>query len=52
MSTTVRAAVCRSFGRPLTVEQLRLAPPATGEVRVRLRAVAICHSDVSYADGE
>ena len=52
MSSTVRAAVCRSFGEPLAVEELTLAGPETGEVRVRLRAVAICHSDVSYADGE
>lgn len=52
MPSTVRAAVCRSFGEPLAVEELTLAGPETGEVRVRLRAVAICHSDVSYADGE
>jgi Zn-dependent alcohol dehydrogenase len=52
MSSTVRAAVCREFGRPLEVEELTLAAPGPGEVRVRLGAVAICHSDVSYADGE
>lgn len=52
MTTTVRAAVCREFGAPLTIEELRLAPPGPAEVRVKLSAVAICHSDVSYADGE
>lgn len=48
---TVRAAVCRAFGEPLTLEALRLAPPRPGEVRVRLGAVAVCHSDISYAQG-
>ncbi|MFW2333116.1 alcohol dehydrogenase catalytic domain-containing protein [Ilumatobacter sp.] len=52
MPTTVRAAVCREFATPLTVEHLTLADPGPGEVRVRVDAVAICHSDVSYADGE
>ena len=47
----VRAAVCRAFGEPLTIEQLELAAPGPGEVRVRLQAVAICHSDVSGVDG-
>jgi Zn-dependent alcohol dehydrogenase len=50
--TNVRAAVCREFGSRLTVEQLTLADPGPGEVLVRVDAVAICHSDVSYTDGE
>ncbi len=52
MPTTVNAAVCREFDAPLTIERLELADPGPGEVRVRLGAVAICHSDLSYADGE
>lgn len=52
MSHTVRAAVCRAFGQPLSIEDVTLASPGPGEVRVRLEAVAICHSDVSYTDGE
>lgn len=52
MSSQVRAAVCRDFGQPLAVEELTLAAPGPGEVRVKLGAVAICHSDVSYADGD
>jgi Zn-dependent alcohol dehydrogenase len=46
-----RAAVCRSFGAPLTVEEVVIAPPARDEVRIRVEACAICHSDVAYADG-
>lgn len=52
MATPVRAAVCRQFGQPLTIEEITLADPGPGEVRVRVDAVAICHSDVSYADGD
>ncbi len=52
MATTVRAAVCREFGAPLSIEELTLADPGPGEVRVELAAVAICHSDISYTDGE
>ena len=48
---TVRAAVCRAFGAPLVIEDLRLAPPRAGEVRVRIEAVAVCHSDIHYAEG-
>ena len=51
MTTTVRAAVCRQFGAPMTIEELHLAEPAAGEVQVRVEAVAICHSDVSQAGG-
>jgi S-(hydroxymethyl)glutathione dehydrogenase/alcohol dehydrogenase len=52
MPVTVRAAVSRAVGTPLSVEEITLADPGPGEVRVRIGAVAICHSDVSFADGE
>lgn len=52
MATTIRAAVCREFGAPLSIETVTLAAPGPGEVRVRIAAVAICHSDLSYVDGE
>src|SRR6056297_3825134 len=48
---TIKAAVCHTFGAPLTVEDVHLRPPEAGEVLVDLDAVAICHSDISYADG-
>ncbi|WP_377511899.1 Zn-dependent alcohol dehydrogenase [Octadecabacter sp. R77987] len=47
----IKAAVCHEFGWPLTVETVNLRTPIAGEVEVRLDAVAICHSDISYADG-
>ena len=47
----IRAAVCRTFGAPLAIETLRLAPPEGSEIRVRVRASSICHSDITYMDG-
>ncbi|WP_425074234.1 Zn-dependent alcohol dehydrogenase [Sagittula sp. S175] len=49
--TRIRAAVCTEFNAPLTIEDLDLAPPGPGEIEVKLEAVAICHSDISYAEG-
>lgn len=48
---TIRAAVCREFGAPLSIEEVNLAAPGPGEVEVTLSACAICHSDISYAEG-
>lgn len=48
---TIRAAVCHAFGAPLVIEKVRLRAPLPGEVQVDLEAVAICHSDISYAEG-
>lgn len=47
----MKAAVVRAFGAPLAIENLELAPPGPEEVRVRIRAVAICHSDLIFIDG-
>jgi S-(hydroxymethyl)glutathione dehydrogenase/alcohol dehydrogenase len=47
----VQAAVCHEFGEPLVVEELELAAPRPDEVRVRVAACAVCHSDVAYASG-
>jgi S-(hydroxymethyl)glutathione dehydrogenase / alcohol dehydrogenase len=42
----MRAAVCYEFGKPLVVEEITMDPPRKGEVKVRLAATAICHSDI------
>ncbi|SVE19197.1 uncharacterized protein METZ01_LOCUS472051, partial [marine metagenome] len=47
----MKAAVCREFGKPLVIEELELDSPGLREVRVHVSACAICHSDISYADG-
>jgi Zn-dependent alcohol dehydrogenase len=47
----VRAAVLEGVGGPLHVAELELAPPGPGEVRVRLHASGVCHSDYNALDG-
>ena len=47
----MKAAVCREFGGPLVVEEVELDEPGRGEVRVRVAACAICHSDILAAEG-
>jgi S-(hydroxymethyl)glutathione dehydrogenase / alcohol dehydrogenase len=47
----MKAAVCREFGKPLVIEEVALRAPGPGEVRVTVKACAICHSDVFYLDG-
>lgn len=47
----IKAAVCHEFGQPLVVEEVELRAPEMGEIEVKLDAVAICHSDISFADG-
>ncbi|MGH7721944.1 MAG: Zn-dependent alcohol dehydrogenase [Candidatus Dormibacteria bacterium] len=48
---TVRAAVLRNIGAPLRVEEITLAHPGPGQVRVRMVATGVCHSDLSLARG-
>jgi S-(hydroxymethyl)glutathione dehydrogenase/alcohol dehydrogenase len=47
----MRASVLFEQGKPLTVEDLDLAPPRDGEVRVRMVASGVCHSCLHAADG-
>jgi S-(hydroxymethyl)glutathione dehydrogenase/alcohol dehydrogenase len=49
---TVTAAVWNGGGQPLRLEQLRLVDPGEHEVRVRLRASGVCHSDYHVVKGE
>lgn len=49
--TRIKAAVCHEFNQPLVIEEVDLRAPGPGEVEVTLSACAICHSDISYAEG-
>ncbi|MGH2856137.1 MAG: alcohol dehydrogenase catalytic domain-containing protein, partial [Solirubrobacteraceae bacterium] len=48
---TMSACVLREPGRPPATETVTLDPPGPGEVRVRVAAAGVCHSDVHLADG-
>ena len=47
----MKAAVCHEFNAPLVIEDVNIRPPRKGEVEVKLRACAICHSDIHYMQG-
>jgi S-(hydroxymethyl)glutathione dehydrogenase/alcohol dehydrogenase len=47
----MKAAVCYEFGKPLVIEEVVLDSPQEQEVRIKLSACAICHSDILYMDG-
>jgi len=56
----ITAAVLEEIGRPgpyaqtrpLSICELDLAPPQTGEVLVRVAAAGLCHSDLSVINGD
>ena len=48
----MRAAVFHEVGRPMSIEDVTLADPKAGEVRVRVAATGACHSDYHVIKGE
>lgn len=47
----MKAAVCHEFGKPLVIEDVAIANPTGMQVKVKIGACAICHSDIHYAEG-
>lgn len=47
----MKAAVCHQFRSALSIEEVKLRPPAGAEIEVAVAACAICHSDLAYVDG-
>lgn len=47
----VRAAVLPEVGAPLRITDIELPDPGPGQVRVRLAAAGVCHSDLSLSNG-
>lgn len=47
----VRAAVLTASGEPMRVAEIDLPEPGPGQVRVRIAATGVCHSDLSLARG-
>ena len=46
-----KAAVCWGVEQPLSIEDLDLEAPKAGEVKVRMAASGVCHSDLSIVNG-
>jgi S-(hydroxymethyl)glutathione dehydrogenase/alcohol dehydrogenase len=49
---SMKAAICYEFNKPLSVEEIDIDSPGKGEVKVRLAATAICHSDIHMINGD
>jgi S-(hydroxymethyl)glutathione dehydrogenase/alcohol dehydrogenase len=50
--TTIRAAVVRAAGTAAAMEDVTIAEPRAGEVRVRILGSGVCHSDLHVRDGD
>merc|ERR1712100_27583 len=48
---TCRAAVAWEAGKPLSIEEIEVAPPKAGEVRVKIHATGCCHTDAYTLSG-
>jgi alcohol dehydrogenase len=56
----IKAAVLNAIGakapyaesKPLTIEEVELAPPGPGEIMVKIGAAGLCHSDLSVINGD
>lgn len=52
MTTTMKAAVVRQFGAPLSIEHRPVPTPGPGEVLIRIQASGVCHTDLHAACGD
>jgi propanol-preferring alcohol dehydrogenase len=51
MVKTMKAAVVRAFGKPLTSEDVPVPVPGPGELLVKVIACGVCHTDLHAASG-
>nr|WP_211225156.1 S-(hydroxymethyl)glutathione dehydrogenase/class III alcohol dehydrogenase [Oceanobacter kriegii] len=47
-----KAAIAWKAGEPLKIEEVEVAPPKAGEVRVKIVATGVCHTDAFTLSGE
>jgi propanol-preferring alcohol dehydrogenase len=52
MAKRMKAAVARSFGQPLAIDEVEIPSPGPGQVLVRIVASGVCHTDLHAADGD
>ncbi|WP_421169747.1 S-(hydroxymethyl)glutathione dehydrogenase/class III alcohol dehydrogenase [Aeromonas dhakensis] len=51
-SIKCKAAIAWGPGQPLSIEEIEVMPPQAGEVRVRIVATGVCHTDAFTLSGE
>lgn len=49
---TMKAAVVREFGKPLTIEEVPVPTPADDQILVKIEASGVCHTDLHAAEGD
>ncbi|MDT8879622.1 alcohol dehydrogenase AdhP [Halomonas saccharevitans] len=52
MDATMKAAVVRKFGEPLTIEEVPTPRPKRGEILVKVAASGVCHTDLHAVHGD
>lgn len=52
MDKTMQAAVVRAFGQPLTIEEVEVPRPGTGDILVKIEACGVCHTDLHAVEGD
>ena len=52
MAKTMKAAVVREFGKPLTIDEVPVPEPGPAEIQVAIRASGVCHTDLHAAEGD
>ena len=52
MVKTMKAALVRSFGEPLSLDEVPVPEPRAGQVLVATAACGVCHTDLHAADGD
>jgi propanol-preferring alcohol dehydrogenase len=52
MAKTMKAAVVREFGKPLTIDEVPIPMPGPGQIQVKIAASGVCHTDLHAAEGD
>ena len=52
MGNTMKAAVVRALGKPLTIEEVTVPQPNENQILVRIAATGICHTDLHAVKGD
>lgn len=51
MAKQGKAAVCREWNKPVSIETVTVESPRRGEVMIQVAACGVCHSDLSATNG-
>ena len=52
MASTMKAAVVRELGKPLSIEEVPVPQPNEHQILVRIAATGVCHTDLHAAHGD